>query len=79
MASESEHKHQPACMMTHDLVNKLGAIVGHCDLLIEQTGQDSEFSQRLTLIRGIAEKAAKDLAQHQRESAAENRKAGQIV
>jgi len=79
MGSEGESNHQPACMMTHNLVNKLSAIVGHCDLLIEQTEQDSEFLQRLTLIRAIAEKAAKDLTEHQRESAAENRKAGQIA
>lgn len=75
MGSKSE-RHQPVCMVAHDLVNKLSAIVGHCDLLIEITERDPEYARRLTLIRDIAKAAAEELAEHQRKLAAETRKAG---
>ena len=69
-------RHQPACMAAHDLVNKLAAIVGHCDLLIEVTEQGTESARRLALIRDIAESAVKELNEHQRKIEAERRKAG---
>ena len=75
MGSKSE-RHQPVCMVAHDLVNKLSAIVGHCDLLIEIMGRDVEYAGRLTLIRDIAKAAAEELTEHQRKLAAETRKAG---
>jgi DNA-binding FrmR family transcriptional regulator len=63
-------------MMAHHLINQLGAITGHCDLLIEQTEQGTECARRLTLIRAIAETAAKELVEIQREVDAKTRKAG---
>jgi hypothetical protein len=63
-------------MVAHHLINQLGAIIGHCDLLIEQTEQGTEHTRRLTLIRTIAETAAKELVEIQREVDAKTRKAG---
>jgi hypothetical protein len=61
-------RHQPACMIAHNLVNKLAAIVGHSDLLIEKTTPGTEYAARLTVIRDIAESAAKELGRHQLET-----------
>jgi hypothetical protein len=63
-------------MVAHHLINQLGAITGHCDLLIEQTEQGTEYVRRLRLIRQIAETAAKELVEIQREVDAKTRKAG---
>ena len=65
MQSNGE-KHQPACFLAHDLVNKLSVIVGRCDLLIEKAQrQDEELAARLILIREVAKSAARDLTDHQ--------------
>ena len=37
-------------LVTHDLINKLSAIVGNCDLLLEATEQGTEHARRLNLI-----------------------------
>jgi hypothetical protein len=74
--SSKRERHQPVCMMAHHLINHLSAIAGHCDLLIERTEHGTEFATRLTLIRNIAETAAKELNDHQMKLAAEARKAG---
>jgi hypothetical protein len=63
-------------MVAHDLINQFSDIIGHCDLLIEETEQGTEHARRLTLIRDIAKGAAKELAEHQRQLEAETRKAG---
>jgi hypothetical protein len=58
-------KHEPACLLAHDLVNKLSAIIGYCDLLIEKAEENTECAKRLSLIRKFAQSAAKELADHQ--------------
>ena len=58
-------KHQPACLLAHDLVNKLTAIIGYCDLLIEKAEEETECAKRLRLIHNLAKSAAKELAEHQ--------------
>jgi len=63
-------------MVAHDMVNKLAAIVGHCDLLSEMTEQGTEYAKRVAVIRDIAESAVKELTEYQRKAAAEIRKAG---
>ncbi len=73
--SSKRECHQPVHMVAHHLINQLGAITGHCDLLIEQTEQCTEYARRLTLIRAIAETAAKELAEIQMEVGAKTRKA----
>jgi len=75
MRSKRE-RHQPVCMVAHNLVNKLAAIVGHSDLLIQRTERGTEYARRLTLIRNIAESAAKELGEHQLRMEAERRRAG---
>jgi hypothetical protein len=56
---------QPACMLAHDLINRLAVIVGHCDLLTEDNPADSKCRKRLALIREIAYTAATELGEHQ--------------
>ena len=72
----NRERHQPVCMVAHDLVNKLSDIVGHCDLLNEMTEQGTEYARRLAIIRDIAESAAKELTEHQRQVATAVRRAG---
>lgn len=59
--------HQPACLVAHHLVNKLSAIIGHCDLLSADAEQGTECAKRLALIHDLAKSAAKELTDHQRE------------
>ena len=73
--------HQPACMVAHYMISKLGAIIGFCDLLIETTEQGTEQARRLGMIRQIAETSVKEMVEHQRQVEAETqqsekRKAG---
>jgi hypothetical protein len=42
MASETE-SHEAACLVAHNLISKLAAIVGRCGLLNERTKQSAEF------------------------------------
>ncbi len=56
---------QPACMLAHNLINRLAVIVGHCDLLTEDSPTDSKCHKRLALIREIAYTAATELSEHQ--------------
>ncbi len=65
----ARERHQPACMVAHDLVNKLSDIVGHCDLLNEMTEQGTEYARRLAIIKDLAKSAAKELAEHERQVA----------
>ncbi|HYM76131.1 MAG TPA: hypothetical protein VE377_09160 [Candidatus Dormibacteraeota bacterium] len=80
MKSTAE-RHQPACMVAHHVISKLGAIIGFCDLLIETTEEGTEQARRLGMIREIAETTVKDMVEHQRQVEAETqdtekRKAG---
>ena len=58
MASERE-RYEPACMVAHNLISKLAAIVGRCDLLNEGTKQSAESAKHIAVIRDIAESAIK--------------------
>ena len=73
--------HQPECMVAHYMISKLGAIIGYCDLLIETIKEGTEQAKQLGMIRKIAETAAKEMVEHQRQAKAETqntekRKAG---
>jgi hypothetical protein len=57
--------YRPLCVLSHDLVNKLSAIIGHCDLLSKEAEVDSECARRLLLIRQIANSMAEQINQHQ--------------
>jgi hypothetical protein len=56
---------QPACQIAHNLVNKLSAIIGHCELVSTKAEQGTECAKRLVLIRDLAKSAAKELTEHQ--------------
>jgi light-regulated signal transduction histidine kinase (bacteriophytochrome) len=59
-------KPEPADLLAHNVVNKLSAIIGFCDLLIEKAEkQDAECARRLTIIHELAKSAAKELTDHQ--------------
>jgi hypothetical protein len=71
MASERE-RHEPACMVAHNLKSKLAAIVGRCDLLNEKK-QSIESAKHIAAIREIAESTIKELTEHQLTVEAEKR------
>jgi hypothetical protein len=55
----------PACMMSHEVVNKLSIIIGNCDLVIEKAPADSDCIKRLSLIGETARGIAKIMQDHQ--------------
>ena len=55
----------PACLLAHDLVNKLAVIIGYCELLDKNVELGSECAKRLVLIRKVAEVMAEEVNQHQ--------------
>lgn len=68
----NEKIHQPACLLAHDLLNKLSAIIGFCDLLIEKAeerGQDQECVKWLATVNDLSKSAIKTLVEHQCELA----------
>ena len=75
MASETE-RHEPACMVAHNLISKLAAIVGRCDLLNQRTEQSAGSAKHIAVIRDMAESAIKELTEHQRSIEAERQKVG---
>jgi hypothetical protein len=75
MSSERAH-HEPACMVAHDLISRLAAIVGRCDLLDEATRQSAGSAKHIAAIRDIAETVIEEIVDHQRALETEKRKAG---
>jgi len=61
--------HEPASIVAHNLVNKLSAIVGFCDLLYEKIEKDAdpESAKQIGLIHDLAKSAAQELIEHQSE------------
>lgn len=62
-------RHEPTSIVAHNLVNKLSAIVGFCDLLYEKAEKDAdpESTKRIALIHDLAKSAAQELIEHQSE------------
>ena len=52
--------------MLRDLVNKLAVISGHCDLLSDHLKEGSPCAKRVSIIREIAQGAAKELDEYHR-------------
>jgi hypothetical protein len=48
-------------LVTHDLINKLSAIVGNCDLLLDTAQAGTEQARRLNLILDMANATAAEL------------------
>ena len=72
MGSKGE-RHEPACMVAHNMINTLSAIIGQCDLMKEKIGKDTEAAMRLATVHNLAQSAVKQLTEHQRELVAESR------
>lgn len=66
--------HPQTCMVAHYMISKLGAIIGFCDLLIETIPEGTEQAQQLSMIREVAETAAREMVEHQRQVKAETPK-----
>jgi hypothetical protein len=58
---------QPVCIVAHNLVNKLSAIIGVGDLLRENAEEGTESAKRLVMIHELATSAAKELTDHLQE------------
>jgi len=61
MEKSSGGNYQLECPLAHDLLNKLSVIVGHYDLLEEETPGNSALQKRMLLIRSIAKAMAAEL------------------
>ena len=57
--------HEPECPIAINLLNKLSAVIGHCDLLVDETPEDSPILQKMLVIRRIAKSMAEDLTEFQ--------------
>ena len=73
MTSKAE-RHQPVCNVSHYVINKLTAIIGNCDLMLEKMEKGTEHARRLAVIREIANETAKELTDHQFRVEAEMKK-----
>ena len=58
MAMSSGLSEHVGCLLAHHLVNKLAAIVSHCDLLEMRGSSDPEVLTGVRKIRGLASSAA---------------------
>ncbi len=65
MEESSRNNYQPDCPLAHDLINKLAVIVGHCDLLVEQTPENSPLFKETLLVRDLAKAVGSELGQLQ--------------
>ena len=52
------------CTLAHDLFNKLAIIIGNCDLLREQTTLSPEMSERLRVIKNMAQAMSDQIQNH---------------
>jgi hypothetical protein len=73
MKSKAE-RHAPACMLAHQMINKVSAIIGHCDLFLEKTEPGTPHANRISVIREIAQTAVKELVEHQQQVEAETQR-----
>ena len=65
MGNSFDEVYRPTSPATHDLVNKLAVIVGHCDLLSEHLKAGSPSAKRVGSIQEIARGMAKELNEYQ--------------
>jgi hypothetical protein len=61
----SANTNQPECPLVHALINKLSAVIGNCDLMLENTPEDSPQLARIKLIRDTAKSIVAELAEYQ--------------
>jgi hypothetical protein len=58
-------KHQPSCMLAHEIINKLAVIAGHCDPVTERVPGEAKHARRLGTIREVDKGIAGTLREHQ--------------
>lgn len=63
-------RHEPACMVAHEMAGKMANIIGHCDLLSEILKSNAEASRRVNIIRDIAKTSVAELREHERRAQA---------
>jgi len=68
--------YEPASPSTHDLVNKLSIILGHCDLLRDQLKAGSPSANRVCAIQEVVRGMAMELNEYQCQLAEWTRSAG---
>jgi len=61
------------CLLAHNVVNKLSAIIGHCEILNIDAHESPECIERLRKIRDLASSAAAMLQSGECENAAVTR------
>lgn len=71
---QAQERHQPPCMVAHDMINKFAAIIGQCDLQQEKAGLGAEYVGWINRIRNLAAKAVEDLKEHQSQVSRETSK-----
>ena len=61
-------RHEPACMLAHELINKVSVVIGFCNLLEEELNAKARARVRTHLahIRTAAEEMNRHLVEHQR-------------
>jgi hypothetical protein len=63
--TNGEH-YQPSSMLVHNLINRLTVIVGRCDLMMVEVGdEEPEYSERLEVLRELAKSMARELVEDQ--------------
>jgi hypothetical protein len=55
---------EPMCTLSHDLLNKLTAVIAECELLLLEDSE-SPASERVRVIREISVKMADQVSRHQ--------------
>lgn len=58
-------KFSPPSLPVHNLIDKLSALIGQAELLIEKTPEDSAVMKHAVAIRNIAKSVVEELAQFQ--------------
>jgi len=71
-----EERHGPTCMLAHEMITKLSALIGQCDLLIGMTEPGSVIEKKTAQIHRIAALVVDELKEHQRKADEEGLKAG---
>jgi hypothetical protein len=65
MESSTKESDEAACLLAHEIIEKLTVIIGNCDLLSAKAQAGSECATRLGLIHDTAKEIAKELGDRQ--------------
>jgi hypothetical protein len=65
MENCSKECDEAACLLAHEIIDKLTVIIGNCDLLSANAEAGSECATRLGLIQSAAKEIAKELSDRQ--------------